>query len=290
MMGLAERPKRAKIFPDDESEAAMPSPFPGMDPYLEEPASWPDVHQRLITYLADDLQSGLPRDYIARIGERVYLVEPERNVYPDVALLQRPIRERRDEPVAVMETPSTPTVIREPLTMILPSGEYREPFVEIRHGREEVVTVIEVLSPANKTAGEGYAQYRRKQREVMRSHAHLVEIDLLNRGLFVLACSPDSDERPPTLPLSRYLICVSRWPERWKFEAYPLILPEPLPSFRIPLKAPDPDVVLNLQAAFDRCYDNGRYMTMVDYSQPPPAPLSLDEQHWVKTNLFKPQA
>jgi len=265
----------------------MTSPFPGMDPYLEEPASWPDVHQRLITYLADDLQSSLPHDYIARIGERVYLVEPERNIYPDVVLLQRPIRER-GEALAMVEATPASTQVREPLTLILPPGEYREPFVEIRHGREEVIAVIEVLSPANKAAGEGYVQYRRKQHEVLRSHAHLVEIDLLSRGLFVLACSPDHDERPPNLPLARYLICVSRWPERWQFETYPLILPEPLPNFRIPLRAPDADVILNLQAAFNRCYDNGRYATLVDYTQPPPAPLSLDEQHWVKTNLFKP--
>jgi hypothetical protein len=258
-----------------------------MDPYLEHPGSWPDVHQRLITYLADDLQSTLPQDYIARIGERVYLVESERNIYPDVVLLQRPIRER-GETTAVMDVAPAATHVREPVTMTLPTGEYREPFVEIRHGREEVITVLEVLSPTNKTVGEGYHQYRRKQQEVLRSQAHLVEIDLLSRGLFVLACSPDSNERPESLPRSRYLICVTRWPARWQFETYPLILPEPLPSFRIPLRAPDADVILNLQAAFNRCYDNGRYATLVDYTQPPPAPLSLDEQHWVKTNLFKP--
>ena len=267
----------------------MPSPFPGMDPYLEEPATWPDLHQSLITYIRDDMQSRLPPDYLARIGERVYLVEPERNIYPDVVLLERPLRERGGAATATA-TLGNPTLIREPLTFITPPGEYREPFVEILHGRAEVVTVIEVLSPANKALGEGYAQYRRKQLEVLQSRAHLVEIDLLSRGAFVVACATNDHQRPANVPYSRYFICVSRWPEHWRHEVYPLILPEPLPTFRIPLRAPDADIVLNLQAVFDRCYDNGRYGAFVDYTEPPRAPLSLDEQHWMKTNLFNPLA
>ena len=145
--------------------------------------------------------------------------------------------------------------------------------LEIIHSTgREVVTVNEVLSPANKTPGVGYQQYRKQQE---RSRAHLVEIDLLSQGLFALAFS-DEDKRPDDIPHSRYLISVSRAPDRTVFDLYPLILPDPLPTFRIPLRAPDPDVLLNLQAVFDKCYENGGYADVIDYTLPPPAPLSLD--------------
>jgi hypothetical protein len=266
-----------------------------MDPYLERPATWSDLHQSLITYIRDALQPELRPNYLARIGERVYIAETGRNIYPDVTLLGRPLRERRPEspaetPAPVAGAVATPTVIREPFTLMLLSGEHREPYLEIIHSTgHEVVTVIEVLSPANKTPGEGYEQYRKKQREVLRSRAHLVEIDLLSQGLFVLAFS-EKDTRPEDFPRSRYLISVSRAPDRTAFETYPLILPEPLPTFRIPLRAPDPDVPLNLQAVFDKCYENGRYADIIDYDQPPPAPLSLNEQHWLKTALLKSES
>ena len=68
----------------------MPSPFPGMDPYLEDPAMWPDVHQRFITYLSDAMQPHIRPQYSARIGERIYVVDSMRSIYPDLALVQRP--------------------------------------------------------------------------------------------------------------------------------------------------------------------------------------------------------
>jgi hypothetical protein len=263
-----------------------------MDPYLERPATWSDLHQRLITYIADILQPELRPNYLARIGERIYIAETGRNIYPDVTLLGRPLRERGliGPEAATPVAEAAPIIVREPFTLMLPSGEHREPYLEIIHSTgREVVTVIEVLSPANKTPGEGYEQYRKKQGEVLRTRAHLVEIDLLSQGLFVLAFS-EKDTRPEDFPRSRYLISVSRAPDRTVFETYPLILPEPLPTFRIPLRAPDPDVLLNLQAVFDKCYDNGGYADVIDYTQSPPAPLSLDEQYWLKTTLFKPQS
>ncbi len=272
----------------------MPSPFPGMDPYLERPAIWSDLHQGLITYIRDALQPELRPKYLARIGERIYIAETGRNIYPDVTLLGRPLRERRptgpEAATPVAEAEATPIVVREPFTLMLPSGEHREPYLEIIHSTgREVVTVIEVLSPANKMRGEGHRQYRRQQQSVLRSSANLVEIDLLNLGLRAFAFS-GAGRRMDFFPHSRYLVSVSRAPDRTVFETYPLILPEPLPTFRIPLRAPDPDVLLKLQAVFDKCYDNGGYADVIDYAQPPPAPLSLDEQYWLKTTLFKTQS
>ena len=166
----------------------MPSPFPGMDPYLEDPTLWPGVHQRLITYAADVLQPEVRPRYHARIGERLYVVEPPHPMYPDVVLVRRPraVRELAVAPAADVATLEADT----PMVLAIPPVEHREPFVEIVHtAGGEVITVIEVLSPANKTPGEGHRLYRRKQQEILDSPAHLIEIDLLSEGLHTIAVS-----------------------------------------------------------------------------------------------------
>jgi hypothetical protein len=73
----------------------MPSPFPGMDPYLE--AHWGDVHASLIIYAREQLQKELPRDLRARVGERVFVEaddQQSRAVYPDVRIYERPRAQR----------------------------------------------------------------------------------------------------------------------------------------------------------------------------------------------------
>lgn len=258
----------------------MPSPFPGMDPYLEDPNIWPGVHQRLITYIADELHPHVRPRYHARIGERLYVVTSQRAVYPDVTVVERTLRERA--PAGVAAAPPTLTA-DDPVTIAISEAEYREPFVEIIHNASgDVVTVIEVLSPANKTTGPGREQYRQKQQEVLGSEAHLVEIDLLAEGAPTVA--------PPPAILAQldpfhYLISVNRHPARNRFELYPFPLPERLPRPRIPLRAPDPDVVLDLPAVFTRCYDNGGYADFVDYGQPPPVPLSDAEHVWIEEDV-----
>jgi len=69
----------------------MPSPFPGMDPYLEHPALFPGVHQGLIAVARATLNTLLPEHYVADIGERLYIVQPERSLYPDVVVLEYPL-------------------------------------------------------------------------------------------------------------------------------------------------------------------------------------------------------
>ena len=79
----------------------MASPFPGMDPYLEQ--FWGDVHQRLVTYACDQLQGTLPGDLRARIQERVFVESPtgpERNMYPDIRVVERGRRHSRN-PAAI---------------------------------------------------------------------------------------------------------------------------------------------------------------------------------------------
>ena len=117
-----------------------------MDPYLERRDLWPDVHQRLITYSADTLQPQIRPRYHARIGERLYVIPPHRSIYPDVTVTQR-------QPATTAEGRGVAALMADaPMVIAVAPEEVREPFIEIldlAHGGR-VVTVIEVLSPANK--------------------------------------------------------------------------------------------------------------------------------------------
>ena len=252
----------------------MPSPFPGMDPYLENRAIWPDLHQRLITYSADALQPLLRPRYHARIGERLYVIPPYRAIYPDVTVVQRrPVPEPAPAAGTAVLTPDAPLVVT------VPPEEIREPFVEILDlaGGGRVVTVIEVLSPANKTPGEGHELYRRKQKEVLASDTHLVEIDLLRQGEHTLAVPRHALD--PHRPW-HYGISISRAGQRERFEVYLLTIRQRLPRIAIPLQAPDPDVALDLQAVFERCYEHGAYPDLIDYGADPEVPVPPEDAAW----------
>jgi len=257
----------------------MPSPFPGMDPYLEDPKLWPDLHHRLITYTADELQKQIRPHYRARIEERLYVVQSGRNIYPDVTVLEQTIREQTlaEADAVTMENPPP---VDTPLTIVLTDDEIREPFIEIIHaGDEQVVTVIEILSPANKSAGPGRELYLTKQQEVLDSPAHLVELDLLSQGEHTIALPA---AKLQNLPAHRYKISVGYGPEHLKFDLYLTRLSQRLPRFRIPLKSPDASAIIDLPAIFNQAYENGGYADFVDYNQPPPVPLSKEEQVWWK--------
>lgn len=257
----------------------MPSPFPGMDPYLEEPALWPGVHQRLITYASDVMEPALRPRYHALIGERIYLVEPPQSIYPDIVLVQRttPSEPWGGGGVAVADVDA-------PVLLEIPPQEMREVFIEIVYTTNgEVVTVIEVLSPSNKTPGEGRDLYLRKQRQLLSSPVHLVEIDLLRSGSHALTI-PQHALANLGKPWHS-LVCVSRAPRRYRFELYPASLRRRLPRIAVPLHAPDPDIALDLQAIFTRGYDNGGYEDFIDYRREPAVPLPPDDAAWADALL-----
>lgn len=258
----------------------MPSPFPGMDPYLEDPEHWRGIHHTLITYMRDDLQPLLRPRYRADIDERVVVswVDLEsRTIYPDALI--RPQPEPWQMPaeggggVAVAE-PAV-LVADEPLT--LPREEVQEAFLKIRDVRSgEVVTIIEVLSPTNKSeAGGGRAQYLEKQADVLASNVNLVEIDLLRGGERTAALPP----KPLRVPY-HYVVCVQRAARRDRVEVYPFTVRQRLPRVRIPLRPPDADVVLDLPRLFTRCYDNGDYRAWIDYRAEPDPPLEPEDAAW----------
>ena len=260
----------------------MPSPFPGMDPYLENPTLWPGVHQRLITYIADMLNAVLPSRYMADIGERLYVVQAERNIYPDVVVLEQPSTqtppEQRARRIAVAA--SDP-----PWVLTVKSEEIREVYIEILSlaDQSRVVTVIEVLSPSNKIAGsEGRQLYLTKQREILSSQTHLIEIDLLRQGEHTVAAPREMLVRRGKWD---YLVCLHRGGQKGRYEVWAITLQQRLPRIHIPLQNGDPDVVLDLQSVFNRCYDEGAYVRRLDYHSEPPTPLEDADAQWANALL-----
>ncbi len=256
----------------------MRSPFPGMDPYLEQ--FWGDVHHRLIVYLSDALQKQLPGDLRARVDERVF-VEPEdgirRGIVPDVRVVERGRRE--DQTLRA----SNGIAVAEPLVIHLADEPARQGFVEIidiKSGRR-VVTVIEILSPSNKVAGPGRDLYVKKQEELREGKVSLVEVDLLRSGSRVLSAPfelvPDGHRTP-------YAVCVRRGWKPLQVEYYRLPLRECLPAIAIPLRETDRDVPLDLQALVDQCYEAAEYDD-VDYGEEPDPPLTSDDAQWADALL-----
>jgi hypothetical protein len=247
--------------------------FPGMDPYLEDPQLWPGVHSRLIVYLADQLQPLLEPRYVAAVEERVFVEGPDRQVIPDITLQRGPgDSPKHDAAVAEVDPP---------VVVQVPELEVHESLIEIvdLHSDRRVVTVIEATSPSNKYPGPGRESYRAKQREVLASTSHLVEIDLLRTGDHVLAV-------PEWAARGRgdydYLVCTNRAEGlRDRFDLYPRRLRERLPRVAIPLANGDADVPLDIQSAVARVYDAGAYENRIDYGAPCRPPLGPEDQAWV---------
>lgn len=254
----------------------MPSPFPGMDPYLETRANWPGVHATLIPYISEALQPQLRPKYVARIGERIQVATFEQSCLPDVMLVQT-----MREPAPTLQTVAVPTADKPQIFTSL-SEAWHETFIEIFEVKSgDLVTVIELLSPANK-AGDGRDQYLKKQNDLMATEVNLVEIDLLGYGKETVLARNAGIVNPADW---RYLIDISRGGRRNVLEVYAIPLRNKLPNCRIPLRPPDADAVLDLTAVFNRCYDVGSYDLLIDYSQSPPVPLRDEESAWLKTWL-----
>lgn len=255
----------------------MSCPFPGMDPWLEAPTEWPDVHHALITEIRNALQPELrSHGYYAKISERVLITEPHRPIYPDVSVI-RARRPRNGSPSTAVLVPD------EPLQVTLAEQEITEGYVEIFRQKDHLlVTAIEVISPTNKSNPQGRELYQQKQRELREAGVHLVEIDFIRRGVPIVDVT-ETDLQP--LPAWDYLIVLGRRGVPY-VEIYPLRLRDRLPRCRIPLATDQSqDAVLDLQAAFQRVYDSGPYPERLDYHQPPDPPLSPEDAEWARQIL-----
>ena len=251
--------------------------FPGMDPYLEDPQFWPGVHSAMVVYIRDQLQPLLRPRYIAAVEERVFVEGPNRDVVPDVWIAQTDSRETLPA-VAVAESD-------QPVLVEIPELEIHESFVQIldKNYNQQVVAVIEVVSPTNKFSGPGRDSYLSKQREVRAITTHLVEIDMLRVGQHVLSAAEWAARGRGNYD---YLVCVNRAAGlRDRFELYPSQLRERLPRIRVPLAGDDPDVVLNIQSAVEQVYDAGSYRDRINYAAPCVPPLSDENQAWANEIL-----
>lgn len=252
----------------------MPSPFPGMDPYLENPEIWPEVHSRLIVAISDSLAPSLHPKYYAAIEKRTYLDTPEDSILvgiPDVSVTSRSPELNTENRAATALTQA------EIVTLPLPE-EVTERYLEIRDTQTStVITAIEILSPKNKRPGEGRTAYLQKRQRVLTAQTHLVEIDLL-RGQAQMPLGTDTK--------TNYRILVSRSHTRPKAELYGFNLQTPIPTFYLPLKPGDSEPEINLKAILDDIYDRAGYSFRIDYKQPPKPGLDKTDQQWAAT-LFE---
>lgn len=257
----------------------MPSPFPGMDPYLESPVHWPDVHHELMSVAREQLNQSLRPRYHVRVEERVYVsdeTDPGRKaIIPDLQV----IADHTDSVWTGGAGQSDMSVCEPVVLTTLIEDEIHEARLEIiDSNRQVVVTVIEILSPTNKIVGSrGRASYEQKRREVMTSSTHLVEIDLLRDG--------DHLHCRELLPEADYYVHVSRRGDRPRGTVWPIQLPQRLPVISIPLNSEDPDVGLDLQSVLNTAYDRAAYDLAVDYRIDPVPPLTGPLIEWANALL-----
>ncbi len=243
----------------------MKSPFPGMDPYLEDQGRWPDFHSRLITYSCDVISQTLPGGYIAQMGEEVRVVTwregHDRIMRPDVAIA------RRSGPRGIEPAGTGAVATLEPVAMgfAVAVDEVRETWIEIRRLPDDhLVTAIEILSPTNK-GSSGLPEYLDKRQRLREQGVNLVEIDLLIAGRRLPMARP--------LPPGHFFAIVARASKSAIGHVYAWSLDQSLPRIPIPLEDPDPDVFLDLADLFALAYQRGRYARLINYDKPLGIPL-----------------
>ncbi|WP_169977995.1 DUF4058 family protein [Tautonia rosea] len=249
--------------------------FPGMDPYLEQPSLWPGFHNEFIVYLRDQIQPALGPRYLAATETRVFTEGGDRVIVPD-AFVRRtgtPTSRGHHGTIAVAGDDAPLIVRADPI-------ESSEAYITIldHSAGQKIVAVIEFLGPSNKRGGAGRRAYRSKQREVLRSDTHLIEIDLLRTGRHTVAVPKGLAQ--PKGPYD-YLICVSRAKRpRNEFELYPRSLRRSLPTISVPLANGDPDLRVPLQPVLEHTYNAGSYRERIAYDRPCIPPLSDEDQAW----------
>jgi hypothetical protein len=261
----------------------MPSPFPGMDPFLDSAPEFADFHNAMIIYLRDELNLKLPEGFRCLSARRIRIEETGRLFEPDVSIYRkfspRPSVEQSN--TAILELEET-----QPIEIEIEQISVVESYLEVFDRDREIVTVIEILSPANKKpSNPGHDEYKKKQREVLGTQCNLIEIDLVRSGVHTTAV-------PFTALVDRakefdYHICIHRAGQSERFQVYPFRIQDPFPIIRIPLRQGVSEPIIALKPLFDHSYESGRYDELLDYSKPEllrPA-LRPEQLTWVKTML-----
>lgn len=245
----------------------MTPKFPGMNPYLENPELWTEVHFGLISVLARTLNTQIKPKYRAAVEKRVYSDSLLIGI-PDVSVFRQRINAPIDQ--AATKTATKPVMVTVPV-----AEDIQERYLEIRDVQSgTVVTVIEVLSPKNKRPGEGKNKYDAKRQNILNSAANLVEIDLLRTG----------DPKPVLGGVdSDYRVLVSRAVQRPAAELYPFNLQDKIPQFPIPLHPQDEEPIIDLGLALEQVYEEAALDLAIDYSQQPNPPVSNEGFSWIKS-------
>ncbi len=254
----------------------MPSPFPGMDPYLERPSLWPGLHSAIINHLQADLNPRLLPNYIAQIETRVYVMrdeDPARHLFiPDVTVERVPKSKKGRHTSATLD-------VAEPIEFPwIIDEEIEEARIEITDRRSNrLVTVIEVTSPSNKVRGsEGRTKFLAKRRELMAANVNWLEIDLLREG---------DRSVVPLLPPSDYWVFLSRAADRPRTRGWPISLRGKLPVIGVPLAEKDPDAALDLGKVLNAVHDQAGYGYLIDYRRPPEPPFTPADARWANRLL-----
>lgn len=210
-----------------------------MDPYLEDTKRWPTFHEQFISALGDALQPALSDKYRLRLGHRHYEIE-------------------------------------QVLFTSIQKEQHQEPFVEIRQksSGDKLVTLIELMSPTNRTHPEGRRRYEQRRNEARHDNAHIVELDLVLQGNTCLEADLSA------LHERQFVCCVTRAVRPIKHELYGTLLTKRLPRIRLPMLADERDLVLDVQAlvnrVYDRCFDGH-----IDYQLDPQVPLTDEDRQWM---------
>ncbi|MEM8502151.1 MAG: DUF4058 family protein [Cyanobacteria bacterium P01_D01_bin.1] len=241
--------------------------FPGMDPYLENPGIWPEVHYGLLGALMRSLNPQLNPKYRVAVEKRVYVDNILVGI-SDTAVFEKRYAQQTDSQAnrqtAVL---SQPEIVSVPMPQ-----EVSDRYLEIREvGSGRVVTVVELLSPKNKQAGEGRKQYLDKRQRLLATQTHLIEIDLLRAGQPMLVEGGRESD---------YRILVSRAPERLAAQ-YCFDLQDAIPPFPLPLSEEDVEPVVDLAALLNQTYQEAALELAIDYEVAPVPALDPSELAWV---------
>ena len=261
-----------------EKELDMPTRFPGMDPYLERPGLWSQVHTNLIVDIQRFLARRLRPYYQVSIEQRTHLAlfgGSELIGEPDVLVIS-PVGAPTRRPLQTGSAIATSNAYVVDLPM---PDNTMERYLEVRDVETgEAITVIEILSPSNKM--EDRARYERKRLQILRSMTNLVEIDLLRSGKPL----PMVGKTPP----SHYRILISREWQRPKAEVLLFNVRDSIPDAPIPLRQGESEPALPLNQILHDLYDQASYDLFIDYQQPPVPPLEDKDAAWASALL--PQA
>lgn len=260
----------------------MPSPFPGMDPYLEDPEIWRGFHHSFADDLKRELNPLIGPKYYADVEVRTVVEQVNvslASMVSDAAVLEKTGAVLASEPGrAALAIPKAPIqrTVSVPDRLKLRSVR----IYQVESG--QLVTSIEILSPFNKRTGEGIDSYRQKRARLLQSPAHLIELDLLRGGE-----RPGRELIDPPLETD-YIIVVNRATDLdiRTSEIWPVALNEILPMVPIPLLSPDPEIPLDLGMVFKNVYSSSGYDWRINYRKPVPTPpLRPAMSAWIEEKL-----